>query len=268
MNKLSKIVVIGIILLLVLLVGVRALTPIFIGQVTRGFFFGGNIPDCSIVGYPMGPLRPFLGESITANIVENSQNLPVINALGGNPVGEMERCTPNGNLIELGCSAGYFGQNNIQDDYVGAIEYTPYDVDPNGNVRCEQYKTYSGVPQGAYNPVVLLKPAFFHPIYPGFIYTNLSIPGPIVNLTLNCPSVTVTATPSSSPYRQISSIWVEGPAPYQTGQNMVLMGNGCLQGQVCNITAAIPASGTYHSYVSEYDPVTSNYILSVDSFYC
>ena len=113
-----------------------------------------------------------------------------------------------------------------------------------------------------------MKPAFFHPIYPGFTYIGLNTPGPIVNLTLNCPSITVAATPSSNPYRQISAMWIEGPAPYQVGQNIVAMNGGCFQGQTCNITTTIPSSGTYHSYVAEYEQSNNATYLSVDSFYC
>lgn len=236
---------------------VFAFNVLFMGQVNRGFFFGVNIPDCYLAPGPTTVINPYFGVTATAMIVQNANTTAVINALGGNPVSVTERCLPNGNLAEIGCSIAYSG---YPDDYVGALEYAPTDLITSTPLRCEMYKTLSPT-------AVLEKPAFFHRSVPNTSYVQPGTPGPIVTITSSCPTVSIMATPSS-PTRQINNIWIES-APVQN-QNPVIfsqLSSPCQVGAVCSLSSVILQPGTAHIFVSEFSFVGST-ITSVDSVRC
>ena len=220
---------------------VFAFNILFMGQVSRGFFFGANIPDCYLTPGPTTIINPYFGVTVTANIIPNANTTPVINALGGNPVGVSERCLPNGNLAEIGCSVAYPG---YPDDYVGALEYAPSDLITSMLLRCEMYRTLSAT-------TVLEKPAFFHRLAPNTTYAQPGTPGPIVSITPSCPTVSITATPSSIS-RQITNIWIES-APVQ-GQNPTVYSppfTPCGVGASCGVLYGPIPQGTAHIFVTE-----------------
>ena len=240
---------------ILLLNSVYAFNILFMGQVNRGFFFGGSIPDCYITPSPTTIINPYFGVTVTANIVQNANTTAVINSLGGNPVSVTERCLPNGNLAELGCSLPYAG---YPDDYVGALEYAPTDLITSMPLRCEMYRS-----QGQ---AVLEKPAFYHRLVPNTSFVQPGIPGPSVTITLSCPSINVAATPSA-PTKQITHIWVES-APVQ-GQNPIVFTppiTPCGSGSSCALFGGPVPPGTAHVYARESNGTST--VTTVNAIRC